>query len=99
VVDGRRSTFTVGVIVTNTGKASRSWRLVVTHDPSADVRVQGAFGAQLSTSGDTITLRGDALPPGRSVTAGFRATSSRERGGVRPTSCTIEGTACDVTSR
>jgi hypothetical protein len=99
VVDDRRSSFSATVVITNTGKAARSWRLVVTHDPDAGVRVQLAVGAEFSMSGNTITLRGDALQPGRSVTVSFRATSNRTGDDIRPTSCIVEGTACDITSR
>jgi cytoskeletal protein RodZ len=95
IVNGRRSTFQVSVTVKNTGSAARGWKLVVTHDPADGVR---AFGSGVTTSGDTITLSGDPLQPGKSVTVGFWA-AHRSSDDVRPTSCKIDGRACTVTTR
>jgi hypothetical protein len=98
IVNGRRSTFQVGIFIKNTGSTARTWKVVVTHDPSDGVRLLGSTGAKVSTSGDTITLTGGPLEPGRTVTAGFQATRSTNED-VRPTSCKIEGRDCTVTTR
>jgi hypothetical protein len=95
IVYGRRSTFRVGVTIKNTGSAARGWKLVVTHNPSDGVR---AVGGGVSSSGDTITLSGGPLQPGKTVTVGFVATH-RSREAVRPASCKIDGRACTVTTR
>jgi hypothetical protein len=98
IVNGRRSTFRVGIVVTNTGSTARDWQVVVTHDPSDGVRLQGSVGAKVTTSGDTITLSGGPLEPGKSVTVGFLATRSGDDA-VRPASCKIDGRDCTVTTR
>ena len=94
IVSGRRSTFQVGIVIKNTGSAAGKWQVVVTYDPADGVR---AFG-EVKTSGDTITLSGGPLQPGKTVTVGFWATH-RSREAVRPTSCKIDGRACTVTTR
>jgi hypothetical protein len=98
IVNGRRSTFQVGIVVKNTGSAARDWQVVVTHDPSDGVRLRGGVGAQVSGSGDTITVSGGPLGPGKTVTVGFQATRRSDEA-VRPTSCKIEGRDCTVTTR
>jgi hypothetical protein len=95
IVNGRRSSFRVGVVIKNTGSAARAWKLVVTHDPADGVRV---FGSDVTVSGDTLTMSGGPLQPGKTVTVGFAATH-RSRDAVRPTSCEIDGRACTVTTR
>jgi hypothetical protein len=94
-VDGRRSSFRVGVTIKNTGSAAGSWKVVVAYDPADGVRV---FGSDVSTSGDTVTLSGGPLKPGKTVTVGYAAVH-RSREAVRPTSCEIGGRACTVTTR
>ena len=41
VMRSRRSWFQAAISVTNGGRAARSWLLVVTHDPAAEVRLRG----------------------------------------------------------
>ena len=94
-VDGRRSSFRAGVTVKNTGSAAGDWKVVITYDPSDGVRV---FGDEVSTSGDTVTLRGGPLQPGKTVTVGFAA-FHRSASSVRPASCKIGSRDCTVTTR
>ena len=98
IVNGRRSTFQVGIVIRNTGSTARNWQVVVTHNPADGVRLRGSVGAKVSTSGDTITLSGGPLGPGKTVTVGYQATH-RSSEAVRPASCEIEGRACTVTTR
>jgi hypothetical protein len=98
VANSRSDTFQAGVFLTNNGKTARSWQVRVTHNPRDGVRVQDAFGAQMSTDGDTTVFSGGPLAAGDSVTFGFRASKSA-RGVVRPTGCRIDGKNCVVSVR
>jgi hypothetical protein len=96
VMGGPRTSLRAAISVTNEGRAARSWRVVVTHDPDDEVRLDGTIGARATTAGDTITFQGDALGPGDSVTFGYQA-STRARDVARPTSCRVDGVECRVT--
>lgn len=95
----RRSTaFQAGIVVTNEGRTPRTWRLVIRHHPGDGVRVQGSSGARMTLSGSTITFEGGPLWAGKSITVGYQATATT-RGSVRPASCRVEGTSCEVSER
>jgi hypothetical protein len=85
--------FIGGVLLTNPTAAALSWRVVVTHDTVAGVRVTTAWNAALQRSGATTVFTGGPLAPGASQTFGFEATK-RVTGPVLPASCTINGVAC-----
>ncbi len=85
--------FIGGVLLTNPTGAALSWRVVVTHDPDAGVRVTTAWNASLQRSGATTVFTGGPLAPGASQTFGFEATK-RVTGPVGPASCTVNGAAC-----
>jgi hypothetical protein len=94
----RRGQFQAGIVIENEGRTARTWRVRVSYDPSAGVRVQRTFGADASTSGSTIVFSGGPLAAGRSTMIGFRA-STDANGEIRPTSCQVEGRACVISSR
>jgi hypothetical protein len=96
ITNSRRSTFQAGVFLTNNSSTARTWQVSVTHDPAARVRVQGAFGARVSSNGDTTVFSGGPLGAGDSVMFGFQADKSVS-GVVRPTSCRVDGRNCVVT--
>ena len=96
-MNNRRSSFQAAISVTNAGRTARSWEVVVTHDPDDGVRLEGSVGARVTTSGNTITFRGDDLDPGDSVTFSYQA-SKRTNGDVKPTSCRVDGVECRVTA-
>jgi hypothetical protein len=85
--------FVGGVLVTNPTGAPLSWRVVVSHDPGAGVRVTTTWNADLTRSGSTAVFTGGPLAPGASQTFGFEATK-QVTGSVRPTDCTVNGVAC-----
>ena len=96
ITNSRRTTFQVGVFLTNTSGAARNWQVRVTHDPAAGVRVRGVFGATMSTSGNTVVFSGGPLKAGASVFFGFQA-GKAVSGVVRPSACQVDGNACVVT--
>ena len=85
--------FIAGVQVTNTGNAPGDWKVSVSFDGRAGVRVTNAWNAQVSRNGDTWTFTGGPLAPGASVSFGFQA-SKQTRGSVRPSGCVANGTPC-----
>lgn len=85
--------FIGGVLLSNPTGTALSWRVVVTHDPDAAVRVTTAWNADLERSGATTVFTGGPLAPGASQTFGFEATK-RVTGAVRPISCTVNDVAC-----
>jgi hypothetical protein len=87
--------FIAGVVLSNPTSTSRSWRVVITHDPADGVRVTTAWNARLERSGSSSILTGGPLAPGASQTFGFEATK-RVSGPVRPTACTVDGAACAI---
>jgi Cellulose binding domain len=96
ITNNRGSTFQAGVFLTNNSNTARNWQVSVTHDPAARVRVQEAFGARISTNGDTTVFSGGPLGAGDSIMFGFQA-DKNVRGVVRPTSCRVDGRNCVVT--
>jgi hypothetical protein len=96
ITNSRNRTFQAGIFLTNNGNTPRTWQVRVTHNPGAGVRVQAAFGARASTSGDTTVLSGGPLAADSSVTVAFQA-SKNVSGVVRPTSCRVDGKNCVVT--
>jgi hypothetical protein len=87
--------FIVGVLLTNPTDRPVTWRVVVTHDRRAGVRVTNAWNAALERDGSTAILTGGPLAPGATHTFGFEATKQFP-GPVRPASCTVNGTPCTV---
>jgi hypothetical protein len=85
-VSMRGDAFRAGVLITNEGRSTREWRLVITYDPDDDVRVQG-----------TLTFEG-SLGAGERTTVGYQATTSADRT-PRPASCRINGRDCVIVER
>ena len=85
-VSMRGDDFRVGVLITNEGRSTREWRLVITYDPDDDVRVQGP-----------LTFEG-SLGAGERTTVGYQATTSADRT-PRPASCRINGRDCVIVER
>jgi hypothetical protein len=79
--------------VTNTGGTAAAWKLTLSYESRARVRVTNAWNAQHDRQGETHTFTGATLAPGASVTFGFEATKQVRRD-VRPASCAVEGSAC-----
>ncbi|GIE28912.1 hypothetical protein Ait01nite_019570 [Actinoplanes italicus] len=88
-----RDGFIAAVRVVNNGPAAREWTVTLTYPSNADVEVRGGWNASVSAGGGTITLRGNSLAAGASITAGFQG--SKDVGGaVNPISCAVGGGAC-----
>lgn len=85
--------FIAGVQITNTGAAAGNWKVSVSFDGRAGVRLTNTWNAQVSRSGDTWTFTGGPLAPDASASFGFQATK-QSRGPVRPTGCVADGTPC-----
>ncbi|WP_433793554.1 cellulose binding domain-containing protein [Actinoplanes sp. CA-252034] len=88
-----REGFIAAVSVVNNSATAREWSVTLTYPSSADVEVRGGWNATVSTSGDTITLRGRSLAPGASITAGFQGSKGGSATG-KPTSCSVGGGSC-----
>lgn len=84
------------ILVTNTGSTTRTWKVTLTYESRAEVRITSAWNAQLTKDGDTSYFTGGTLAPGASVNLGFEATK-QARGRVQPKTCTVEGAACQLT--
>ncbi|MCA2215544.1 cellulose binding domain-containing protein [Jidongwangia harbinensis] len=94
----RRGQFQAGIVIENEGDTARNWQVRVTYHPDAEVRVERTFGADASTSGSTVVFSGGPLAAGRSTMIGFRASTEGD-GEIRPTSCQVDGRACEISSR
>jgi hypothetical protein len=85
--------FIAGVEITNKSGPARTWTVKLSYDPDAGVRVGNTWNAQLSRDGNTFVLTGGPLAPGATAMLGFEA-SKQVRGGIQPTSCTVDGAPC-----
>ncbi|UQU63897.1 cellulose-binding domain-containing protein [Couchioplanes caeruleus] len=81
------------VQVTNTGAAAGTWRVTISFDSRAGVRVTNVWNAQVSHNGDTWAFTGGPVAAGADASFGFQATK-QTRGSARPTACSIGGTPC-----
>jgi hypothetical protein len=88
-----RDGFIAAVKVVNNGSAAREWSVTLTYPSNADVEVRGGWNASVSASGGTVTLRGNSLAPGASITAGFQG-SKDVSDAVKPISCAVGGGSC-----
>jgi cellulose binding protein with CBM2 domain len=96
IANSRQTTFQVGVFLKNTSSSARNWQVSVTHAAAAGVRVRAAYGATMTTSGNTVVFSGGPLKAGGSTFFGFQA-GKTARGVVRPTACRVDGKDCVVT--
>lgn len=81
--------------VTNTGRSAVRWTVTVTNAARLKVRLTNAWNATATQKGDTVTLRGQLLPPGRSITAGYQVAAAAGSH-PRPTACTLTGSTCRI---
>jgi hypothetical protein len=88
-----RDGFIAAVRVVNNGSAAQEWTVTLTYPSSADVEVRGGWNASVSAGGGTVTIRGNSLAPGASITAGFQG-SKDVSDAVKPISCAIGGGSC-----
>ncbi|GIE79384.1 hypothetical protein Aph02nite_53340 [Actinoplanes philippinensis] len=88
-----RDGFIAAVTVVNKSGAAADWSVTLTYPSGAGVVARGAWNATVSSSGDTITLRGRSLPAGASITAGFQGAKSGSATG-KPSSCSVGGGSC-----
>ena len=94
----RRGVFSAGVVVANEGRTARTWEVRVTYAAADRVRVDRAFGAQVSTSGGTVVFTGGPLAAGDDTMFAFTARTSGD-GRISPTSCQVDGRACTISFR
>jgi hypothetical protein len=90
------SGFVTEVTVKNVSGSDQDWQVRVSHAAGADVAILRSWSADVDDSGPAFVFTGPALPPGGSQTFGFEATK-RTPSAVRPTQCTVNGSACTVT--
>jgi cellulase/cellobiase CelA1 len=83
------------VRVRNTGKASRTWSVTVTHSDTQNITLRNTWNASGRQSGDRFTFTGASLAPGATFDFGFQA-SKNGRGNARPAGCTAVGGRCTV---
>ncbi|GAA4598101.1 hypothetical protein BJY16_002587 [Actinoplanes octamycinicus] len=85
--------FVASLQITNKGTQAHEATITLTY-PSP-VSIGGTWNARGTSSGNTITLSGIQVGPGRSITVGFQSgkgTADR----IKPTGCTVVGGSCSV---
>ncbi|MFC7531346.1 cellulose binding domain-containing protein [Actinoplanes sp. GCM10030250] len=90
-----RDGFVGAVKIVNNGSVARDFTVTVTYPSGADLRIRGDWNGSAEASGNRVTLRGTALAPGASITAGYQA-SKDGNDSSRATGCTVGGGTCRV---
>jgi len=84
------------VRVQNTGGATGSWSVTVSHATVNDLRLLGTWGAASGRqSGDNVVFTGGSLAAGDSAGFGYQI-SKTGRGNARPSGCAVVGGRCRV---
>jgi cellulase/cellobiase CelA1 len=79
--------------VVNSGGTALPWTVTVSNASRFDVRLGNTWNATATQDGDTIVLRGQPLPAGRTITAGYQV-SAAAASRPRPAACTLTGGPC-----
>jgi len=84
------------VRVQNTGDATGSWSVTVSHATVNDLRLLGTWGAASGRqSGDNVVFTGGPLAAGASTGFGYQVSMSG-RANARPSGCSVVGGRCRV---
>ncbi|GIF12557.1 cellulose binding domain-containing protein [Actinoplanes teichomyceticus] len=87
--------FIATVKVVNNGSQAHDFTVTVSYPSGVGLNLRGAWNGSASASGNTVTIRGNSLAAGQSVTVGFQAgKATRER--IRATGCAVTGGTCRV---
>ena len=83
--------------VQNTGKATGSWRVTVSHTNLSNLRLLGTWGTARGTqSGENVVFTGSGpLAAGAATGFGYQVSGSG-RGNARPSGCSVVGGRCGV---
>ncbi|MEV6346930.1 cellulose binding domain-containing protein [Actinoplanes sp. NPDC051851] len=90
-----RDGFIASLGVTNNGSEAHDFTITLTYPSGSGISLRGSWNASVSASGNTVTLHGNSLAAGRSVTVGFQSGKSTNNE-VKPTGCTVGGGTCRV---
>jgi len=88
--------YVASVRVQNTGNATGSWTVTVSHANLSNLRLVGTWGgASGRQSGDNVVFTGGPLAGGGSAGFGYQV-SKGGRGNARPSGCSVVGGSCGV---
>jgi cytoskeletal protein RodZ len=87
--------FIAMVQVTNNGSAAHDFTVTLNYPGGAGLSVRSSWNGSATASGNQITVRGNSLAAGSTITVGFQA-GKRTRDQVKPTGCTVGGGSCRV---
>ena len=88
--------YVASVRVQNTGAATSSWSVTVSHANVSDLRLLGTWGpATGRQSGDNVVFTGGPLAAGASTGFGYQVSKSGH-GNARPSGCSVVGGGCRV---
>lgn len=79
--------------VVNAGSTPQPWTVTVGNASRLDVRLGNAWNATATQAGDAIILRGQPLPAGRTITAGYQV-SAAAASHPRPAGCVLTAGTC-----
>ncbi|WP_169789722.1 cellulose binding domain-containing protein [Actinoplanes subtropicus] len=88
--------YVASVRVQNTGKATGSWTVTVSHADLRNLRLLGVWGTARGTqNGENVVFTGAPLAAGASTGFGYQV-SATGRGNTRPSGCSVVGGRCGV---
>ena len=88
--------YVASVRVQNTGVATGSWSVTVSHATVNDLRLLGTWGPVTGRqSGDDVVFTGGPLAAGAATGFGYQVGKSG-RGNARPSGCSVVGGGCRV---
>jgi cytoskeletal protein RodZ len=88
--------YVASVRVRNTGNATGSWKVTVSHADLSNLRLVGTWGSARGTqSGDNVVFTGGPLAAGGSAGFGYQVSMS-SRGNAHPSGCSVVGGKCGV---
>jgi hypothetical protein len=89
------SGFIATVQIANTGSQARDFTVTLTYPSGSGVSVRGTWNVSASVSGNQVTLHGNSVAAGRTVTVGFQG-GKTTRDKIAPTGCAVGGGTCRV---
>jgi hypothetical protein len=89
------SGFIATVQITNSGSQAHEFTVTLTFPAGSGVSVRGAWNATAGVSGNQVTLHGNSVAAGRTVTVGFQG-GKTTRDKIKPTGCSVGGGSCRV---
>jgi cytoskeletal protein RodZ len=88
--------YVASVRLQNTGNATGSWTVTVSHANLSNLRLLGTWGGARGTqAGNNVVFTGGPLPAGASAGFGYQVSKSGS-GNARPSGCSVVGGRCGV---